>query len=633
MNQYTGINTQGNPYLQNGYMNGTNNFMAGLTPEMQTAVNGFPPHLQQPQPQPTQPSQPQSTQSKSESMDEMQQPTFDPNNVAMANFMAKRQMYAQGGFPVNMAGLTSTGMEATPSSMAMMAMQNSVQRPVAPMMAPNQHQVNNNFRPNNMAWLAKQQQQAAMLQRMDEQQRRQFLMMQQQQQQQGQPQAPSQQPMAMQRPMVTTTPPSAGGFPTNGAMAMMNNAATDATPIMPEIANMNKQAASNRPNSSENGVNAKRVETILAMNQELIRWFVERYNNGIPPDEEVKTYKARLQSNLTYLATMADIAMVKPGEDHKIPAPPDLSPLPTPKTDIATKIHALLSTAQSLFGNQMNNLNNTANNNNNPSTLQDNKASNGHGNDPTASPFSQTSSHTPQQAQQSPVQRHTPQSQPQTPQQQQQQLLRQQASAMRQQQQQQFLENVKMTNSIPAAGRNAMMPGQMDSPAMMRQAQSMPPQPQTMMPSHPAPPPSMQQQPMMTSMGMGMSMGGTMAGTMTGNDMMMNPGYNPMTLSQTGSPMPQSINGATAGLTSMAMSMPGGVTPDFMSNGMINPALMMNNGTDLMQIYGTVNSDDANNYQNVLMMMKRLQQQQQHQQHQPQHQPPQEFEDQFVNRS
>lgn len=48
------------------------------------------------------------------------------------------------------------------------------------------------------------------------------------------------------------------------------------------------------------------------MNQELIRLCIIQQQN--PQEPDISPYQARLQSNLTYLATMADISMVKPGE-------------------------------------------------------------------------------------------------------------------------------------------------------------------------------------------------------------------------------------------------------------------------------------------------------------------------------
>lgn len=50
---------------------------------------------------------------------------------------------------------------------------------------------------------------------------------------------------------------------------------------------------------------------------------------------------------------MADISMVKPGEEYKQPSPPDLSSLPPPKSEIGKKVHELLNQAQSLFKNNL----------------------------------------------------------------------------------------------------------------------------------------------------------------------------------------------------------------------------------------------------------------------------------------
>ncbi|KAI8982623.1 hypothetical protein BDB01DRAFT_793447 [Pilobolus umbonatus] len=53
----------------------------------------------------------------------------------------------------------------------------------------------------------------------------------------------------------------------------------------------------------------QKVETILCMNQEIIRLCIEHHE-----EPNLSVYQLRLQSNLTYLATIADISLMKPGE-------------------------------------------------------------------------------------------------------------------------------------------------------------------------------------------------------------------------------------------------------------------------------------------------------------------------------
>ncbi|KAI8048433.1 hypothetical protein BDF21DRAFT_433387 [Thamnidium elegans] len=98
----------------------------------------------------------------------------------------------------------------------------------------------------------------------------------------------------------------------------------------------------------------KRVEVILTINQELIRLCLEhqQMNMNETREPDITIYKSRLQSNLTYLATMADISMTKPEENTKIPTPPNLSPLPPPHTMTGQRIHKLLFSANRLFMNE-----------------------------------------------------------------------------------------------------------------------------------------------------------------------------------------------------------------------------------------------------------------------------------------
>lgn len=230
-------------------------------------------------------------------------------------------------------------------------------------------------------------------------------------------------------------------------------------------------------------------------------------------------YQSRLQSNLTYLATMADISMVEPGKEYKAPSPPDLKPLPAPKSEIGKKIHEILSTAQSLF----------------------------------------------HERKESPVGNINLQ----------QQIMRQQAAAMRQQQQQQFLKSASPTSvttpvSTPSTPRNMMT---LDPQAMMlRQAQQA--QAQNLM----------QQQQQLRQQQLMMGLNNT------------NNGYPQM--DATSSPAANTI--------------PQQISPNDLlaANGMMNPSNMMMNPNNIMNNMYNNPNDDPNNYNNVMMMMQRLQQQQ-----------------------
>ncbi|KAI7896800.1 uncharacterized protein EV154DRAFT_476022 [Mucor mucedo] len=98
-------------------------------------------------------------------------------------------------------------------------------------------------------------------------------------------------------------------------------------------------------------LSAKRVEVILTINQELIRLCLEHQHMSVNDlrEPDITIYKSRLQSNLTYLATMADISMIKTEEDFKVPTPPNLSLLPPPYTMTGQRIHKLFLTANQLF--------------------------------------------------------------------------------------------------------------------------------------------------------------------------------------------------------------------------------------------------------------------------------------------
>ncbi|KAJ1909499.1 hypothetical protein IWQ60_011139 [Tieghemiomyces parasiticus] len=110
--------------------------------------------------------------------------------------------------------------------------------------------------------------------------------------------------------------------------------------------------------------NAKCVQLVLDINAELIRVCVEFQNRGWFQDPDFAVYQARLQSNLAYLASVADHFLKTPqlsgdpdlqsakqrpavpsGTSTANPAPlirPDLSPLPTPRTPAGQKLQALL---------------------------------------------------------------------------------------------------------------------------------------------------------------------------------------------------------------------------------------------------------------------------------------------------
>ncbi|KAI9278743.1 hypothetical protein BDA99DRAFT_493049, partial [Phascolomyces articulosus] len=257
MNQFTGPNVQSEPYMQN--------FMS-LPPEMQS--------LSAQQPLPTH-------QLMS------QQPQAYGQQAGAGNQMAQ------------MAG--------------------NMQRP---MMQQQQQQQAQQFRPNfaqqQQAWMAKQQMmlQQQQLQRnnmsMDEQQRRQMLMMQHQQQ------------LQMQKSMSPgTIPPGVSGTAPPVQIPGSSMAPTSAAinnPVTPSPATTTMANGPEKSNKPNNDLNAKRVETVLNMNQELIRLCIVQQQS--PQEPDISSYQTRLQSNLTYLATMADISMIKPGEYKKTPTPP-----------------------------------------------------------------------------------------------------------------------------------------------------------------------------------------------------------------------------------------------------------------------------------------------------------------------
>ncbi|TPX64555.1 hypothetical protein SpCBS45565_g05815 [Spizellomyces sp. 'palustris'] len=75
------------------------------------------------------------------------------------------------------------------------------------------------------------------------------------------------------------------------------------------------------------------IEKILKINQHLIRILLEYQNNGWTGEPEYKPYQERLQTNLTYLATVADWVLKAPQGATKgqtPPALPEMSPVVYP---------------------------------------------------------------------------------------------------------------------------------------------------------------------------------------------------------------------------------------------------------------------------------------------------------------
>ncbi|CAO3703639.1 unnamed protein product [Rhizopus stolonifer] len=365
----------------------------------------------------------------------------------------------------------------------------------------------------------KQQQQQMALQRMDDQQKRQFLMLQQQQMKKAQ---------QLQRQSYLNT----------------------ANKMEPEEATETKKASFS---SQEVEMNSKRVEIILAMNQELIRLFIENRNTGKQLESDISVYQTKLQSNLTFLATMADISMVKPGEDFKIPPPPDLSPLPSPKSEIGKKIHEILNTATNLFESYPSD---------NQTETQIQRKQSGSSSSQQLSPSSMTMQH--------------------------QQMLQQQA--MRQQQQQQQQQqlgmnrmghmNSPLTSASPSGmGMNVISRNNnpiMDPQSILRQAQ----QAQSLM----------QQQHMMANMGLNMPSPSNNADLLNGFNSVQNTTESP---SMTSIPSQQ-------------------MTPTDLlaANNMINPNSMLinpNNNLMLGSGNGIYTPENTEDYSNVMLMMQRLQ--------------------------
>ncbi|KAI9229252.1 MAG: hypothetical protein DHS80DRAFT_22519 [Piptocephalis tieghemiana] len=74
------------------------------------------------------------------------------------------------------------------------------------------------------------------------------------------------------------------------------------------------------------------VETVLQVNSELIRVCIDYQNRGWINDPDLAIFQARLQSNLTYLAAVADHYIKPPGPpgpgETQPPPPPNLPSLP-----------------------------------------------------------------------------------------------------------------------------------------------------------------------------------------------------------------------------------------------------------------------------------------------------------------
>ncbi|KAI8645753.1 hypothetical protein BD408DRAFT_56429 [Parasitella parasitica] len=207
-----------------------------------------------------------------------------------------------------------------------------------------------------------QQQQQQLLQQ--EMQNQQFLLLQEQQQQQLQLQqqqqlqarrASQQQRMyqqqlqqQQQQQQLSSQPPH--WFIKQQQAKLMKQNMNMSAPLSPVQIQSPPSLPSNKPMLETDVVMSKQIELILTINQEIIRLCLEHQQPNLTQREpDLMLYRMKLQSNLTYLATMADISMTKPEDQMKLPAPPDLSMLPTPFTPTAHKIHRLYETAQRLF--------------------------------------------------------------------------------------------------------------------------------------------------------------------------------------------------------------------------------------------------------------------------------------------
>ncbi|KAK9700725.1 hypothetical protein K7432_012056 [Basidiobolus ranarum] len=98
---------------------------------------------------------------------------------------------------------------------------------------------------------------------------------------------------------------------------------------------------------------ARNVQMVLDINSELIRVCVDFQNKGWVNDPEFAIYQSRLQSNLTYLATVADHFLKPQQTNRPVPAAPDLSPFPTPRTPSAQRLNTLLTKAIEAFNSKL----------------------------------------------------------------------------------------------------------------------------------------------------------------------------------------------------------------------------------------------------------------------------------------
>ncbi|ORX54565.1 hypothetical protein DM01DRAFT_1335694 [Hesseltinella vesiculosa] len=515
--------------------------------------------------------------------------------------------------------------------------------------------------------LAKQQQQM-MLQRMDDNQRRQFFMMQQQQQLMQMQQPPNQQqPRPPQQPSTKPTPSS---------MAMSTTPTSTTHPSSPRKSELSLDK------KIDLEMYAKRVEAILAMNQEIIRLCIENQSAAMQ-DPSLSIYQARLQSNLTYLATMADLH--KSGDDFKAPAPPDLSELPAPKSATATRIQQLLSTTQSYFkqdGTSQERLSDQASAASThspsdahhtpqqpstpqhapgtpqgqqsvppspshasphsqsmpPNQLAQHSPQSAHQNTPhmpnqSTPQLSHSTPHIPPQStpqmriQQSPAPQtmqaapHMPQpqaSQPGNFSQQQLQQQQQMMIALRQQQLQLQQQQHQQQNKPASSLSMPMLMGNMDPQLFFRQQlqQQMQASPQQSQ-AFPQSQPQHQQQAMMANVTQPFPMNGMITPDMMmhGNPMPSSPGA--MSLPSSSTPhRPSSASAGTPPAASTPISAPTPpavsaqtMNPADLMNGMVHPSLMVNPAA-MMNMYSPGMPDPSgNNYQDVMMMMQRSQQQ------------------------
>ncbi|CAI2183503.1 14194_t:CDS:2 [Funneliformis geosporum] len=93
----------------------------------------------------------------------------------------------------------------------------------------------------------------------------------------------------------------------------------------------------------------KCVQVILEINYELIRVCIDYQSNGLVNEPDLVLYKARLQGNLSYLATVADEYNGNPRNEIKPKLIPDLSSLPIPRSNFGQKINTLFQRAVQIF--------------------------------------------------------------------------------------------------------------------------------------------------------------------------------------------------------------------------------------------------------------------------------------------